>query len=113
MKTSSYRIPVEIKADIILDDINYKVLIVNLSADGACIENDFVINKIHLTEGTVLRLEFLNPKDAIVSVESKVVWSRNFEPDDERYNVGLRFTDISPEYQDFFHNLYIRDMRVM
>lgn len=113
MKTSSYRIPVDIRANIILDSINYEVLIINLSADGACIEHDDVINKIVLAEGALLRLEFLTPREELIKMEGKVVWSKTVEQEDERYNVGVQFIDIPAEYNDFFHYLYVRDMRVM
>jgi hypothetical protein len=113
MKMSAYRIPVDIRADIILDNLNYEVQIINLSADGACIENDSLLNKIELTVGMLMRLEFHTPKEDEINMESKIIWSRNFEPDDEIYSVGMQFIDKPPEYDEFFHNLYIRDMRVM
>jgi hypothetical protein len=45
MGTSTYRIPVDINANLIIDNQRYEVKIMNLSENGACIANDNLMNK--------------------------------------------------------------------
>lgn len=79
----------------------------NLGAGGACL----VINQ-PLDKETKVLLE-INIQDAepIISAKGKVVWSQKITPDkekDQRYEVGIEFTEIKPEERQRIHN-YVED----
>lgn len=111
MGMSTYRIPVDITADIIIDNQRYEVKIMNLSENGACITNDNLTNKIEIPAGKLLGMEFLDPKKEIINVHCKVIWSNKTDQDDEIYNVGLQLVEIPAEYDNFFQGLYVSNMR--
>jgi hypothetical protein len=111
MGTSTYRIPVNINADIIIENQRYEVKIMNLSENGACIENDSLINKIDLPAGLLLGMEFIGPEKETIHVNCKVVWSNKFGQDEELYNLGLLLVEIPEEYDNFFQSLYVSNMR--
>jgi hypothetical protein len=111
MGTSTYRIPVDINANLIIDNQRYEVKIMNLSENGACIANDNLMNKIELPAGKLLGMEFLDPEKEIINVNCEVVWSNKTDQDDEIYNLGLQLVEIPAEYDDFFQSLYVSNMR--
>ncbi len=107
-----YRIPVELEAELILNSKRYEGVIENISEEGVYMKIPSEKMPADLAPGSELELEFELPSDETLTLNCKLMWSDNTQPDSSSNNIGLEITDLPQEYEDFHKELYIKHMGV-
>lgn len=105
------RLPIEIEAQIIKDEIRCEAVIRNLSDEGILL-TVYKDTEIDLTEGAMFDLAFETSEEEIIKLHCAVMWSKHIDSKDSEYELGLKILEVTPKYETFFKILFIKEMGI-
>ena len=99
------------RAEIVLNDISYKVFVVNLSREGIFITTAPLNKPIVFDPGTNLKFTAELPSGDEVNISCKVMWSQECHPQGLVSNIGLKIIAPPFEYIEFLKKEGIDDSK--
>jgi hypothetical protein len=100
-KNRSYRIPVEINAEVSSNKIMHEGIIENLSEEGLCMRITPTKTTKDFTTGIRLDLRFQLPSGETLMLFCKKRWSYRITPRSLIKRVGMEIIDPPVKYKDF------------
>jgi hypothetical protein len=103
------RLPIEIEAQIIKEEMRCEAIIRNLSDEGILL-TVYKETEIDLTEGATFDLAFETSEEEIIKLHCSVMWSEQIDSHDSEYELGLKILEKTQRYEEFFKILFMKEM---
>jgi hypothetical protein len=104
-KERTFRIPVEIDAEITLDETRHAGIIENLSEEGLCIRVTPPKTSRDLTAGKKFDLKFQLPSGETLNLYCRKIWSFKITPRSLIRRFGMKIIDPPVKYKQFITTL--------
>lgn len=101
----SDRIPVELEAEVVLDNHGYEGKIENISDEGIFLKAFSDGISLDFTGGTIIQLKPDLPFGEQVELECRVVWSKKDKENRYTNEIGLEILNPPPSYDEYVKTL--------
>ena len=100
------RIPVILKAKVIIGDKTYAGFIENVSVEGIkySITSFFQTTK-DFTPEMIIKLNFQNPSGETLNLNCELIWFSKISPNDTELTLGMKIIDPPQNYKEFVRTL--------